>query len=120
MSTDLQIEVSQMEGRVPVTVLRVSGQVDASNNQSLQNKATEVYEGGARNILLDLENVDYMSSAGFRVMHSVYTMLKDSGDDNSTLKLLKPSDAISRILKTLGFDTEFSSHSDLKEAVDAF
>lgn len=123
MSSDLQIKVSQMEGRVPVTVLHITGQIDASTSSGLQAKATEAHKAGTNHLLLDLSDVDYMASAGFRAIHSINQMLQgDSQGDaaNPPLKLLNPSDEVSRIIKTLGFDHYVSTHTDLKDAIASF
>lgn len=118
--SDLNIKVSQMEGNVPVTVLHVSGDIDANSHQELDAKAEEIIDGGARHILLDLTDNSYMSSAGFRSMHKIYTALQAGNDATSCLKLLKPSDEVKRLMKTMGFDAHFTSYDELSEAVSAF
>lgn len=119
--SDLDIKVSQMEGNVPVTVLHVSGDIDANTAQSLDSKATEILSiGGSQHIILDLTNNNYMSSAGFRTIHKIHTTLKERNDDSSSIKLLKPSEQIKRLMKTMGFDTHISSYDDLSKAVNAF
>ena len=114
--SNLNIRISQMEGNAPVTVLHVSGEVDASSHQDLDAKAAEVTGGGATNVLLDLSDVSYMSSAGFRSMHKIHTALQGKG----SLKLLKPSEEVKRLLKTMGFDAHISAYEDMNEAVNAF
>ena len=118
--TELQIRVSKMEGKVPVSVLHVTGDVDASSHQDLDSKAAEIIGGGAKYILLDLTDSGYMSSAGFRSMHKIHIAIQDGGDDTGYLKLLNPSDEVKRLMKTMGFDQHFTVHSDLNEAVNAF
>lgn len=125
MSNGLQINVSQMQGRVPVTVFHIKGAIDASTQQDLQAKAKEAFEAGTRDLILDLSDVSYMASAGFRAIHSMYTMLHADEPKNAPhkplhLKLLNPSPEVSRIIKTLGFDIYVSTATDLKEAVAAF
>jgi len=117
--SDLEIRVETVEGKVPVTVIHVSGDVDANSHQDLDAKAEEVIKGGARHILLDLTNNNYMSSAGFRSMHKIYTALQGKGDD-SAVKLVNPSDEIKRLMKAMGFESYFPVFSDLNEAVGAF
>ena len=73
----LNIMVGHEQGNVPVTVLRVEGDIDAATHKDLQDKAAEVIEKGATHILLDLGGVDYMGSAGFRAIHAVSNMLSD-------------------------------------------
>lgn len=118
--TELQIRISQMEGKVPVTVLHVSGDVDANSHRDLDDKAAEITNGGAKHILLDLTDNGFMSSAGFRSMHKIYSALQGNGDETSCLKLLNPSDEVKRLMKAMGFDQYFTVHNDLNEAVNSF
>jgi anti-anti-sigma factor len=121
MGTAMTIKVSQMEGRVPVTVLHVNGDIDASSHQALDDKAAELVDAGATHLLLDLSDVGYMSSAGFRSMHRIHTLLGDGGKEGSSaLKLLNPSDEVKRLMKAMGFDTYLQSFTDLRAAIDAF
>ena len=104
----LNIMVGDAQGNVPVTILRLDGDIDAATQKTLQDKATEVVEGGATHILLDMSGVNYMGSAGFRAIHALTNML--SSEESSTLskspylKLLNPTDSVARVIKTLGFD----------------
>lgn len=50
-----------------VTVLEVSGDIDGKTAPAFQEQALAQFAPGAR-ILLDLEKVGFMSSAGLRVM----------------------------------------------------
>jgi anti-sigma B factor antagonist len=118
MSEALHIAVSEEKGNVPVTILLVSGDLDSKTYQELEAKASELIGGGAKNILLDLSGVRFMGSAGLRAMHGISNKLKNSG--GGQLKLLSPSDAVSRVMFTLGFDKFFDIKSDLNEAVKSF
>jgi anti-anti-sigma factor len=118
MSAALRIAVSEEKGNVPVTILHVTGDVDSKTYLDLEAKAGEVIGGGANNILLDLSGVNYMGSAGLRAMHGIANKLKGNG--GGQLKLLNPSDAVSRVMKTLGFDKFFDIHSSLDNALKAF
>ena len=54
-----------------VTVMHIMGDVDSSTYTDVIRKAQEVYDEGARDLLLDLEKVPYVSSAGLMALHSV-------------------------------------------------
>ena len=43
----MSILVGQEQGKVPVTVLKVEGDIDASSYKALQDKAAEVIDAGA-------------------------------------------------------------------------
>lgn len=120
--SSLKINVVNKEGRVPVTVFQLIGQVDANTYTSLQDKAEEENKEGADYMLLDMTEVGYMSSAGFKAMHSIYSMLGgiQDGGKSQHLGLLNPTDEVSRIVKTLGFDSYINIYSNMDEAIAAF
>ena len=120
--SNLKINVVNKEGRVPVTVLQLVGQIDASTYTTLQDKAEEQNKEGADYMLLDMTEVGYMSSAGFKAMHSIYSMLGgiQDGGKSPHLGLLNPTDEVGRIVKTLGFDSYINIYSDMDEAISSF
>src|SRR5512134_3305820 len=73
---DMNIIVSQEQGRVPVAVMRLEGQLDGQNFQEVIGKAREVYDSGTRNILLDLDALTYISSAGLVALHTIALMFR--------------------------------------------
>ena len=120
----LNIMVETEQGNVPVTVLKAEGDIDASTHKTLQDKAAEAIGAGATHILLDLGGVKYMGSAGFRAIHAITNMLSD--DDSAGLsksghlKLYNPTDAVARVIKTLGFDVYLDIYQDRNEAINSF
>jgi len=51
-----------------VTVIEVSGRIDSANSPKLHERAGALVDGGATSMVLDLSKVEYISSAGFRVL----------------------------------------------------
>ena len=116
---ELSMKLSEIEGDTPVTIIHLTGEGDAENYHELDEKAAGVSKGGSRNIVLDMSNLGFMSSAGFRSMHKIYGAI-NAGDASGGLRLLKPSDDVRRLIKTMGFDSFVSIHDDLQEAISAF
>ncbi len=132
----MDITVSQEQGRVPVTILHVSGQTDSTSANELEKKAMEVIDAGARYLVLDLSKVPYLSSAGLRVLQEVFNKLREVSTGESDkemyrrindgsftsphLKLLNPTKEVMEVLKMSGFDMLVSIEKDLKTAVAAF
>lgn len=129
----MEITVSQEEGRVPITVFRLQG--DLIHEEPLQSHVKEAYDSGARHLLLDLREVPYISSAGLRVLHYVYNLLNNgeegagetvrrgiaSGSYKSpNLKLLRPSKNAMKALSIAGYDMFLDIHEDQREALAAF
>src|SRR5687767_3535732 len=114
----MDVTVSQVQGRVPVTVFRITGAV--TDNQELEALAQSAYEAGARNILLDLTEVPYMATSGLRALHAIFTLLRSDSPEESDeatkagiaagtflsphLKLLKPTPKVQEVLKSTGYD----------------
>lgn len=117
MSSNLHITVLVQQGNEHVTVLHLKGDLDGSNYKELEAKANEAIAGGTKNILIDLADVNYMGSAGLRAFHTISNTLKEK---EGAIKLLNPSDAAARVLKTLGFDQFFEVYNDLDEAVSSY
>jgi anti-anti-sigma factor len=135
----MNISITQEQGKVPVTVLHIQGKLDGSNYKELIAKAQEVYQGGARDILIDLTEVEFMSSAGMVALHSIAKLLKGQkleeedgwesmraiDRDRGTgiqkhLKLLNPQERIEKVLEVAGFSQLFEIHKDLGKAIASF
>ena len=136
----MNISVSQAQGKVPVTVLKVDGELDGQNYQDLIAKAQELYSAGARDFLLDLSDLTYISSAGLVALHSVALLsrgeeLPDTQQGWATyrsvgragaagvqthIKLLKPREEVMSVLDMVGFGNVFQVFNDLDEAVKSF
>ncbi len=136
----MNITVSQAQGKVPVTVIKLDGELDGQNYQDLIAKAREVYEGGTRNFLVDLSDLTYVSSAGLVALHTVallargealpdteagWSAIRSVGRAGGSgiqehVKLLNPRDEVRSVLDMVGFSGAFEIHTDLEEAVKSF
>jgi anti-sigma B factor antagonist len=120
----MSILVGLEQGKVPVTVLKIEGDIDASTYKDLQDKAAELVESGTAHILLDLAAVEYMGSAGFRAIHAIANMInpeqKQGMYKSEHVKLLNPQGEVARVIKTLGFDAFLEIHDDRQAAIDSF
>jgi anti-anti-sigma regulatory factor len=136
MNSGLTISEDRMEGRVPVTVFHIKGDIDGSTYEQLQNRASEAFKAGTRHLLLDLSEVPYISSAGIRALHYIFNLLRSdpaaesdekirtgvrSGAFKSPhLKLLNPNSGVTRVLEMAGYDMFLEIHRDQAEAVKSF
>jgi len=136
----MDISVSQKQGNVPVTVIKVDGQLDGQTYQDLISKAKDLYAAGARDFLLDLSDLTYISSAGLVAIHSIALLVKgeeipdpESGWSayrsmgrtstaglQSHIKLLNPREEVRNVLDMVGFGDVFQIFTDLDEAVKSF
>ena len=66
MNSEFQILSHQTQVDVPVTVFRVRGWLDAQSEEQLLEAARAAYDGGARYLLIDMSELDTLTSAGMR------------------------------------------------------
>ncbi|MCC7164193.1 MAG: STAS domain-containing protein [Anaerolineae bacterium] len=130
----MELAVTTEQGRVPVTVLHVKGNLDSTTFLTFQNEAEKLISGGTQDLLVDLNEVPYMSSAGLRALNHIYNLLRAKNEDQATvtkglvngtyksphLKLLAPRPRVKDTLKMSGLDMFLDIRSDLKDAVAAF
>jgi len=138
----MNITVDQAEGSVPVTIVGLHGDLDASNYQDVIAKARELYDVGARHVLLDMSNVPYMGSSGLVALHSIAVLLRgeqppdpesgwnafhaiarDQEADRGAqqhIKLLNPQPKVVRTLEMTGLKAFFEVHTDLAAAIASF
>jgi anti-anti-sigma factor len=64
----VEISISQEQGRVPVTVFHIKGDIEVTSYQQLEAAASQAIASGTRYLLLDLAHVAYISSAGLRAI----------------------------------------------------
>ncbi len=136
----MQISFSTREAKVSVTVMQIAGDVDASNYTDVINNAQEAYDNGARYLLMDLEKVPYISSAGLMALHTVarifagqFVQAKEGGrpsfraiDPNKDasarehVKLLNPQSTVEQVLEMIGLTKFLEIHTDAEAAINSF
>jgi anti-anti-sigma factor len=135
----MEINVSQEQGNVPVSVIHIKGDLDASSYLDLINTAQKLYNAGVRSLLLDLTDLAFISSAGLASLHIVTKLFRGEETDTedgwgsykeidrdreagmqSHVKLLNPSAEVDNVLDTVGFKQFLEVYTDLNEAVQSF
>jgi len=134
----MEISTSTENGRVTVTVVHVTGNLDSYTANEFQAKAEELIKGGVRHILVDLTNVPFVSSAGFRVLNFIFNQLRTLHPDANLseeevrkgisagtyssphLKLLNLGKDVKHAFEMAGFDMYIDTFTDLKNAIAAF
>ena len=136
----MEISVSQSQGNVPVSVVKVAGQLDGQNYQELITKAQDLFKAGTRDFLIDLSDLSYISSAGLVALHSVALLAKgeelpdtehgwsayrsmgrtSTAGTQTHVKLFKPREEVRNVLDMVGFTNVFEIFTDLDEAIKSF
>jgi anti-anti-sigma factor len=123
----MNIRVAHEQGRVPVTVFYVQGQINMGSTEQLEQRARAEYGDGMRDLLIDLSETTSLTSAGLRTLHVLYRLLEDPAADAGKgrrksvhLKLLNAPPSLRRVIQIAGFDSFLDIYDDLPTAVASF
>jgi anti-anti-sigma factor len=122
MNSDLKISAEQVQATVPVTVLHIRGWLDAQSEEQLLAAARTAYEEGARYLLVDMNELDTLTSAGIRAIQKVYQMYTPKAEHLkvSHLKLCNAPPQIYNVLGITGFLHNVPMYESVSAAVEAF
>jgi len=117
----------------PIPVLHLKGHLDASTEGVFLDRARHIKESGARFLLVDLTNVDFITSAGLRAFHNGFKLFtplneveqwqkQNPGDvyKSSYFKLAGASPDVYYVLSLAGFLHNIPIFPTLQEALDSF
>ena len=82
-----------------ILTIKPEGRIDTKTSPILESDIQK-YIDSTDNMILDFTNVDYISSAGMRVLLALHKKLNKKG---GTLKVINVKDAIYDIFKLVGF-----------------
>ena len=122
MDITLKITQEQVQGIVPVTVFRLRGWLDAQGEESLLAAARDTYDAGSRFLLLDLSDVDTLTSAGMRAMQKVYKLYTPADEHFkvSRVKLCNAPPQVYHVLGVTGFLQNIPNYENEQAAIDSF
>lgn len=130
--TELTITTSQIQGDVAVTVLHLNGHLHGATETSLLDRARQAKEDGTNHILLDLSELEVLSSAGLRAIQGIFKLftpaedveaMNKRGDEpykSPYMKIVCPNPQIYYIFNIAGFLQNILIYNNLEEATNSF
>ncbi len=136
----LQTTVDHVEARVPLTVVALDGELDASNFEGLIEEVRGRYAAGDRTLLLDLSGLTFMASSGLVALHAIVLVMHgdeppdleggwsafhaltnavDGAERQAEVQLCGAQPAVTRVLERTGLARLFVSHPDRATAIAA-
>lgn len=124
----MEINVYHQQGTQPITVFQIEGRINLGNSDRLQANAQDAYQNGTRYLVLDLSNVESITSAGLRSILVIHKTLAGGESRSSTgdsgksrhLKLVNPTAEVKKVLTTAGFTEILEIYDSTSEAVASF
>jgi anti-anti-sigma factor len=100
-----------------VTVLIIEGRLDSSTSGVLEKKLFEMTEAGEKNFVVDFASMDYISSAGLRVLLMAAKKTKKAG---GKVVLSALNSNVKEVFDIAGFTSIFTISASQEEAIQAF
>jgi anti-anti-sigma factor len=112
------VQISQAQGRVPVTIFRLQDRINLGNFAELEEAAKEAYQNGTRDLVLDLGQTVSLTSIGIRAIVIIHKMLSTDGKNH--LKVANPMGYIREMLDISGVTQYIEIYNTVDEAVASF
>jgi anti-anti-sigma regulatory factor len=138
----MNIIIEQLATDKPLAIMKIQGELDGRSYLSLIQQAQQLYAEGTRQLLLDLSEMAFMSSAGLVGLHTVVMVMRGqqppdmedgwgvmhgiSREITSTVqfdancKLLQPRPHVQKTLDVTGFSEILEVFTDRETAVNSF
>ncbi len=109
----MEVTQKQQNG---ITILGLKGRLDSNTSDDFEKTLLGLIQTGETRLVLDFEELDYISSAGLRVLLKTAKELKPV---NGQLLFCSLKDYISDIFDLSGFASFFPIHPNLEESLKA-
>jgi anti-anti-sigma regulatory factor len=131
----MEIIVTTEQGKELIALMKLRGEINASNFMEIMDKAQEIYGNPARSLIIDLSEVPSISSAGHVAIHKIALIYsgvpQDVEEDENPdfthsalarkhIRLLAPQPAVDESLTRAGMKLFFKVYNDLESAVKSF
>ncbi len=110
---DLSLETRQEKNR---TIIEVGGEIDVYTAPKLREAITSLVDEGQRDLIIDLEKVEFMDSTGLGVLVGG---LKRVRTHEGSLELVCTQERLLKIFRITGLGKVFAIHSSQAEALAA-
>lgn len=109
----MEVIQKQQDG---VVILGLKGRLDSNTSDDFEKQLLGLIQAGQTKFILDFKDLEYISSAGLRVLLKAAKELKRS---NGRLTFCHLKDYIREIFELSGFVSFFPIYSSLEESLSA-
>ncbi|HOC90405.1 MAG TPA: STAS domain-containing protein, partial [bacterium] len=113
----IQLSVEKTGTKNSVSIIKVGGYIDTTTSSELEHALSTLLKAGSYNIIIDLGNVDYVSSAGWGIFISEIKGIREKGGD---LKLVRMIPEVYEVFELLEFHYILKACDTIEEAIKDF
>ena len=113
----IQLSVEKAGAKNSISVIKIGGYIDTTTSSELEHALNSLLRSGQYNIIIDLGNVDYVSSAGWGIFISEIKGIREKGGD---LKLVRMIPEVYEVFELLEFHYILKAFDELNDAIKDF
>lgn len=106
-----------VEKQDAVKVFRLNGRLDSNTSMGFEEKIFDAISDGSRQMVIDFKEIDYISSAGLRV---ILKATKALNREKGKIMLCSMQDYVKEVFEIAGFDAFLPIVGSMDEALNAF
>lgn len=130
----MEINIAIEQAGEPVAIMKLSGDINASNFMELVDRASETYNNPARYLFIDLSEVPSISSTGMVALHKIALIYSGVSQDveegenpdfthsnkaRKFVKLVNPQPEVDQSLAKAGMKLFFKFYNDVDGALNS-
>lgn len=104
----------QTEDLPTAHLMKIQGNLDVTNSHAIEKEFMTWIESANRKLVIDLNGVAFMSSAGLRVILNGFKL---AGEKGIGIALFGLNPAVEKVFDIVGLTQLFSLHKDLNSAI---
>jgi anti-sigma B factor antagonist len=105
------------ENQDGINIYKLNGHLDSNTSLGFENKLIQAIDDGSKSMIIDFKNLDYISSAGLRVILKATKALKR---EDGKIMLCDMQDYVKEVFEISGFDSLMPIVGSMGDALDAF
>ena len=110
----MKIETRESQG---IQIIAFEGNLDTNTSPEAESKINELIDAGKQKLLVNFEQLNFISSSGLRVLLATVKKLNASGGD---LRICSLNATVQEVFDISGFVTILSVKSTEEEALSSF
>jgi len=105
------------EKKDTISIFKLNGRLDSNTSQGFEKKIFDAISVGSKNMIIDFNDLDYISSAGLRV---ILKTTKALNRQEGKIMLCSMQDCVKEVFEIAGFDSFLPIVASMDDALKAF
>jgi anti-sigma B factor antagonist len=105
------------ENHSGINIFKLNGRLDSNTSQGFEKKIFQAIDDGSKSMIIDFKDLDYISSAGLRVILKATKALKR---EDGKMMLCDMQDYVKEVFEIAGFDSFLPTVGSMDDALQSF